>query len=271
MKISQKGIDLIKSFEGFRSESYQDVGGVWTIGYGHTGNVHRGEVITKKQGELLLRSDLETFEKAVNKNVKVKLTQSMYDALVSFTYNVGSGAFSKSTLLKKLNSGDYVGASEQFGAWNKCNGKVVKGLTNRREKEKTLFLSDGIPSSSKGASVSEIPSLKGYKGFSVVDGLKQFGYDSSFEARKKYAEMVGINNYKGNSKQNTTLLNILKGTSSSLPNLKGCTSVGLVDALKEKGYDSSFQARKKYAESVGIKNYKGTYQQNVTLLDKLKR
>ena len=154
----------------------------------------------------VLKKDLEKFEKAVNKYVNVEITQSMFDALVSFSFNVGATAFRKSTLLQKLNKGDYDGAADEFLRWNKGGGKVLAGLTKRRKAERQLFLSDGIPTTEK----SDIPSLKGYKGFSVVDGLKQFGYETDFAYRKVIATKVGIANYKGTSKQNTALLNYLK-------------------------------------------------------------
>ena len=102
--------------------------------------VKKGESITKIQAEEYLSNDLKVFEKAVNDSVKVALTQNQFDALVSFTYNVGQGALKASTLLKKLNERDYLGAANEFGKWNKGGGKVMLGLTRRREAEKQLFL-----------------------------------------------------------------------------------------------------------------------------------
>ncbi len=100
---SQTGINLIKSFEGCRLTSYRDVAGIWTIGYGHTGNIAPGMCISQEQAEAFLKSDLARFEECVNRGVTVPLTQDMFDALVSFTYNVGTGALQRSTLLCKLN------------------------------------------------------------------------------------------------------------------------------------------------------------------------
>lgn len=131
----------IKTAEGLRLTAYIDTGGVWTIGYGHTGsNVREGLTIPLSEAERLLTRDLRVAEGHVNDAVKVKLTQNQFDALVSFVYNVGGGAFRSSTLLKLLNAGDYDGAANQLPRWNKDNGKVVNGLTNRRREERELFL-----------------------------------------------------------------------------------------------------------------------------------
>jgi lysozyme len=131
----------IKTAEGLRLTAYKDGGGVWTIGYGHTGaDVREGLTIPLSEAERLLTRDLRVAENHVNGAVQVKLTQNQFDALVSFVYNVGGDAFRKSTLLKKLNAGDYLGAADQFPRWNKDNGKVVDGLTNRRREERALFL-----------------------------------------------------------------------------------------------------------------------------------
>lgn len=133
--------EAIKKAEGLRLKAYLDTGGVWTIGYGHTGpEVVEGLTITLDGAERLLREDLRTAEGHVNKLVKVALTQNQFDALVSFVYNIGGGAFKESTMLRLLNAGDYEGAANQFPRWNKDNGKVVAGLTNRRREERELFL-----------------------------------------------------------------------------------------------------------------------------------
>lgn len=142
MKISQTGIDLIKSFEGLELKAYQDVVGVWTIGYGSTGpHVKPGMVITPKEAEDLLRKDVSRFEACVDKQVTVPLSQNQFDALVSFAFNLGCGNLASSTLLRKLNVKDYKGASLEFVKWNRAGGKVLAGLTRRREAEKALFLS----------------------------------------------------------------------------------------------------------------------------------
>jgi lysozyme len=136
----QSTYDLIMRFEGFSPTAYQDVKGVWTIGYGHTGNVQPGDTRTQAQAQQDLIDDVAIAVRAVNAGVGVPLTQNQYDALVSFTYNVGNNAFLASTLLAKLNAGDYQGAADQFARWNKSGGKAVAGLTNRREAERETFL-----------------------------------------------------------------------------------------------------------------------------------
>ena len=147
MRISDKVISLIKQFEGLRLTAYQDSVGVWTIGYGWTQPVdgkpiRPGMTIKEETAERLLRTGLVGYESDVSKLVKVKLTQGQFDALVSFAYNLGPRALSTSTLLQKLNAGDYAGAADEFPRWNKAGGKVLPGLTLRREAERALFLLD---------------------------------------------------------------------------------------------------------------------------------
>lgn len=141
MKISEVGLDLIKSHEGFRSDAYLCPAGVWTIGYGHTGDVEEGQSVTEEEAEELLLQDVAFAEDAVNSLVEVELSQQMFDALVCFIYNVGVGAFEQSTLLRFLNQGQMEEAAEQFLRWNKAGGKELTGLTRRREAERDLFLS----------------------------------------------------------------------------------------------------------------------------------
>lgn len=141
MKISKNGLDLIKQFEGCELKVYLDAIGLPTIGYGHL--IKKGEifnVITLKQAEDLLKSDLKMFEDGVSDLVKVKLSQNQFDALVSFAFNVGLGNLEKSTLLKLLNAGDYAGAGNQLPRWNKAGGKILNGLTKRRNAERDLFI-----------------------------------------------------------------------------------------------------------------------------------
>lgn len=142
MNVSEKGIDLIKQFEGCRLAAYKCPGGVWTIGYGHTGiDVSPDLEITQQEAERLLKSDLIIHCNNVEKLVKVPLNQNQFDALVSLEYNIGYGAFKNSTLLKLLNEKKYKEAAEQFERWKYEGGKVLAGLVRRREKEKALFLS----------------------------------------------------------------------------------------------------------------------------------
>lgn len=143
MQTGREGIELIKGFEGLRLSKYQDVVGKWTIGYGHLilPNESFPNPLTEKQAEDLLRKDLATSEAGVTRQVKVKLSQQQFDALVSFTFNLGAGNLQSSTLLKKLNAGDYSGAADELLRWNKAGGKEVAGLTRRRAAERKLFLS----------------------------------------------------------------------------------------------------------------------------------
>lgn len=142
---SYVGLDLIASFEGTRLQSYDDGVGVWTIGIGTTVypngvKVKKGDTCTLEQAKSYFAHDLKRFEASVNNLVKVPLSQNQFDALVSLVYNIGSGNFGSSTLLKKLNAKDYQGAADQFQQWNKGGGKVLKGLVRRREAERALFL-----------------------------------------------------------------------------------------------------------------------------------
>ncbi|HAV1633657.1 TPA: lysozyme [Enterobacter hormaechei subsp. steigerwaltii] len=146
MQTSEKGIALIKQFEGCKLTAYQDSVGVWTIGYGWTQPVdgkpiRAGMTIKQETAERLLKTGLVSYEIDVSRLVKVSLTQGQFDALVSFTYNLGARSLSTSTLLRKLNAGDYAGAADEFLRWNKAGGKVLNGLTRRREAERALFLS----------------------------------------------------------------------------------------------------------------------------------
>lgn len=145
MKTSDQGIALIKHHEGLRLTAYTDPVGVWTIGYGHTTaagppKVERGMKITDAGADAILRQDLAKFEGYVSNAVKVPLNQNEFDALVSFTFNLGPGNLRSSTLLKKLNAGDRAGAADEFLKWTKAGGKTLPGLVKRREAERALFL-----------------------------------------------------------------------------------------------------------------------------------
>lgn len=145
MQVSQSGVDLICDFEGLRLNAYDDGVGVWTIGFGTTIypggiKVKKGDVCTEAQAKAYMAHDLKKFELAVNTAVTVALNQNQFDALVSLAYNIGTGAFGKSTLVKKLNAGDFKGAADQFNVWINAGGKKMQGLVNRRAREKALFL-----------------------------------------------------------------------------------------------------------------------------------
>lgn len=147
MKLSDEGLRLIKSFEGYHTRladgscaSYLCPAGVATIGWGCTSGVHLGMVWTEAEAEAALRNEIARFEDGVTRLVTVPLNQHEFDALVSFSYNVGLGAFEKSTLLKRLNAGDRLGAAKAFEAWRRGGGKVLPGLVARRKREAALFL-----------------------------------------------------------------------------------------------------------------------------------
>jgi len=133
------GLDLIKTFEGCKLEAYQDSVGIWTIGYGETKNVHKGMKITQKEADDMLLNRYKEFEVEVLKLVKPALNPNQLGALVSFSYNLGVGSLKSSKLLKYININDFNKASDEFLKWNKAGGKVLNGLTKRREAERKLF------------------------------------------------------------------------------------------------------------------------------------
>ena len=139
MKVSQECIDLVKFFEGFESKAYLCPASVWTIGYGRTKNVQEGDMVNELQAERDLLEELEEFGKQVQNTVKIDLEQNEFDALTSWTYNLGVGNLQSSTLLKKLNSGDKNSVPSEMVRWNKAAGKVLAGLTRRREAEAKLW------------------------------------------------------------------------------------------------------------------------------------
>lgn len=141
MQPSQKCMGLIQNFEGCRLRAYQDSVGKWSIGYGHTFGVYPGLVITEAQADAFLQTDVQNTATLVEKYITAPVNQNQFDALVSFTYNVGIVRFAGSTLLVKLNMGDYDGAAQEFARWNEAGGIVLDGLVHRRAAERTLFLS----------------------------------------------------------------------------------------------------------------------------------
>ncbi len=150
MKLSSNGIALLKRFEGLVLEAYQDIAGVWTIGYGHTGpDVRAGMRITEREAEELLRRDLASREDAVARLTSISLNRNEFDALVSLVYNIGIDAFRGSTLRRRLNQGDRFGAADALTWWNKATigGRLreVIGLTRRRAAERALFLTPTAP------------------------------------------------------------------------------------------------------------------------------
>ena len=141
---SASGIQLLKRLEGCKLKAYLDSAGIWTIGVGHIRDVERGDRITMSTAEYWLSRDLVRFEKCVNGQVRVRITQNQYDALVCFAFNLGCTALRKSTLLKRLNAHKYLEAADQFLRWNKVRIRgvltVSRGITNRRKIERSLFL-----------------------------------------------------------------------------------------------------------------------------------
>jgi len=139
LRISQRGVELIKICEGCRLSSYRCSANVLTIGYGHASGVWEGLVIDQAEADRLLAEDLEKFESGVRRLVKVDLTQGQFDALVSFAFNLGLGNLEMSGLLRLVNSGEFIKASEQFSRWDFAGGKRLAGLSVRRAKERDLF------------------------------------------------------------------------------------------------------------------------------------
>lgn len=139
MNYSDKGMALTEGFEDLRLTAYKDIVGVWTNGYGNTHGVVPGSTITTDQAISDLRDNIAGAEYVVNRVVTVPLTQGQFDALVDFVFNLGAGSFQSSTLLRKLNAKDYVGAALEFNKWNHAGGQVVNGLTRRRQVEVDLF------------------------------------------------------------------------------------------------------------------------------------
>lgn len=150
--------NLIKKWEKLRLVAYLPTpDDVWTIGWGHTLGVKKGDKITKDQAQEFFIQDKQWAEDAVNQRVKVPLTQEQFDALVSLVFNIGADSFRRSTLLKKLNRKDYQGAADQFNVWVKQKGKTLTGLVRRRAEERSYFLSGMSKEGPASASVDKQP------------------------------------------------------------------------------------------------------------------
>jgi lysozyme len=145
MELSDNGLNLLRTSEGYRNTAYQDTGGVWTIGYGSTRifgrAVKQGDIVTIEQAVNQLKLDVASACLSVGRLVTVPLTQNQFDALVDFVYNLGEDQFKRSTLLKKLDIKDYTGAANEFKRWVYDNGKIQPGLVSRRHREAELFSS----------------------------------------------------------------------------------------------------------------------------------
>lgn len=143
LRYDRAGLDMTKASEGLRLTAYQDSVGVWTIGYGHTKDVQEGDTCTPEQADEFLQRDISEAERYVHDLVNVPITQGQYNALVDFTFNLGSGNLAKSSLLRYLNQRQYGLADAEFDKWNKAGGKVLAGLTKRRDLEQAMFDDQG--------------------------------------------------------------------------------------------------------------------------------
>jgi lysozyme len=147
MKVTEEGLALIRQSEGLRLASYRDAVGVWTIGYGHTSAageplVSPGQKITKEEADAILRRDVEKFSVGVRTMLKRRLADQQFSALVSFAYNVGLGAFRKSSVLQAVNAGDDAGVPQRLSLWVKAGGRTLPGLVKRRAAEASLYMSE---------------------------------------------------------------------------------------------------------------------------------
>jgi lysozyme len=141
MEYSLTGLALTERFEGVKLTAYQDIKGVWTIGYGHTSNVQQGDVCTLQQAQAWLQQDVAWATRTVNTMVEVPLTQGEFDALVDFAFNLGSGSLQHSRLLALINQKDFMAAANEFDKWDHAGGAIVAGLLRRRQAETQEFQS----------------------------------------------------------------------------------------------------------------------------------
>lgn len=135
------GVALLKEFEGFRSKAYQDIVGVWTIGYGFTDDVRPGDQMTREQADQRLKDELASYEAAVLRACTLQPNENQLAALTCFAFNVGKAGMAGSSVIKAHNRGDFEAAARAFGLWNKAGGKVIAGLVRRRAAEAALYLS----------------------------------------------------------------------------------------------------------------------------------
>jgi lysozyme len=162
MEMTDEGLALIKTFEGFRARAYRDPVGVWTIGYGHTSmagapDVRAGMVVSEAEAAEILRRDVEMFARGVRERLTRKVSDAQFSALVSFAYNVGLGALAKSSVLRAVNAGDFEAVPRRLSLWTKAGGRTLPGLVRRRAAEAALFVSsDGLVE----ARVPQVPRAK---------------------------------------------------------------------------------------------------------------
>ena len=139
MKISEDGLELIRNFEGCKTDAYQDSVGVWTIGYGHTKGVEEGQTCSFEDAEIMLSQEIEEYEGYINDMVKVDLQQHEFDSLVAWVYNLGPTNLGESTMLKVLNGGQFDRVPDEMKRWNRAGGLVLAGLVRRRQAESLMF------------------------------------------------------------------------------------------------------------------------------------
>ena len=179
-RLDEAGLHFLANAEGKRNSKYKDSAGYWTIGIGHL--IKKGEsfpdTMTDKEVYDLFKNDIKGFEDSVNKIVKIPLNQKQFNALVSFTFNLGIGAFSGSTLLRKLNSNDVAGAANEFLKWNKAGGEVIQGLVFRRQRERELFLSSPIPDTDIPDNIKN-DDISGHWAAVSINNLIKLGYMST--------------------------------------------------------------------------------------------
>ncbi len=192
MKTNDAGLQIIKDSEGLRTKAYRDTGNILTIGYGHTSaagapKVTEGMTITAAEADEILRRDVAGAEKDVADLVKVPLNENQHGAMVSFTFNLGRGQVAKSTLLRKLNDGDYAGAAAEFPKWIYDNGAVQNGLITRRAKERALFEASATADHKK-ALQRELAALGLYKG--NIDGIWGAGSQKALDAFNQAADRI---------------------------------------------------------------------------------
>jgi lysozyme len=196
MTTSAAGRATIATREGNKLTAYRDSVNILTIGVGHTSvagppKVVEGMKITRAESDEILSRDLKDVEKTINRLVKVELTQNEFDALVSLVFNIGGGAFGKSTLLKKLNAGDHKGAADAFLSWDKAGGKTLSGLTKRRKQERLQFLlarpkAESLPPTNQGTDAPKTEAIKNTETIkSVQQKLRDLGYPEVGDADGK--------------------------------------------------------------------------------------
>jgi lysozyme len=174
-QINQEGFRLIANSEGCRLEAYLDAVGVPTIGYGHIQGVKLGQKITQQQADEMFRLDLQVYEATVEARVKVPINDNQFSALVSFTYNEGTGALASSTLLKRVNAGEFGEAANEFARWTMAGGRQLPGLVTRRAAEAALFRKPSVGTvAHPPVAMGALPPDNAFKVFAPADQYAHF-------------------------------------------------------------------------------------------------